>query len=69
MNQETDGEQRYRDYGIFNIVYIEKHAPWVNHVYLVTNGQKPEWLNLEHPKLKLVTHKEFMPNEKSEITE
>ncbi|WP_171967995.1 Stealth CR1 domain-containing protein, partial [Streptococcus salivarius] len=63
LDQEIDGEQRYRDYGIFNYWFrmIEKHAPWVNHVYLVTNGQKPEWLNLEHPKLKLVTHKEFIP--------
>ena len=65
IDQEIDGEQRYRDYGIFNYWFrmIEKHAPWVNHVYLVTNGQKPEWLNLEHPKLKLVAHKAFIPEE------
>lgn len=65
LDQEIDGEQRYRDYGIFNYWFrmIENHAPWVNRVYLVTNGQKPEWLNLEHPKLKLVTHKEFIPKE------
>lgn len=65
LNQENDGEQRYRDYGIFNYWFrmIEKHAPWVNRVYLVTNGQKPEWLNLEHPKLRWITHKEFMPKE------
>ena len=65
LNQEIDGEQRYRDYGVFNYWFrmIEKHAPWVNHVYLVTNGQKPEWLNLEHPKLRWITHKEFMPEE------
>lgn len=65
LDQEIDGEQRYRDYGIFNYWFrmIEKHAPWVNNVYLITNGQKPDWLNLDHPKLKLVTHKEFMPNE------
>ena len=65
LNQEIDGEQRYRDYGIFNYWFrmIEKHAPWVNNVYLITNGQKPKWLNLEHPKLKFVTHMEFMPKE------
>ncbi len=36
--RENDGEQRYRDYGIFNYWFrmIEKHAPWVNRVYLVT---------------------------------
>ena len=64
-NQEIDGEQRYRDYGIFNYWFrmIEKHATWVNNVYLITNGQKPDWLNLEHPKLRWITHKEFMPEE------
>ena len=42
LDQEIDGEQRYRDYGIFNYWFrmIEKHAPWVNNVYLITNGQK-----------------------------
>ena len=56
VNQDTDGEQRYRDYGTFNYWFrmIEKHAPWVNNIYLITNGQKPDWLNIEHPKLKLV---------------
>ena len=62
-NQDVDGDQRYRDYGTFHFWFrmIEKHAPWVNNVYLITNGQKPDWLNLEHPKLKLITHREFMP--------
>lgn len=56
LGEEIDGEQRYRDYGIFNYWFrmIEKHAPWVNNVYLITNGQKPDWLNLEHPKLMLL---------------
>jgi len=37
LDQEIDGEQRYRDYGIFNYWFrmIEKHAPWVNNVYLI----------------------------------
>lgn len=62
-NQDIDGDQRYRDYGTLHFWFrmIEKHAPWVNNVYLITNGQKPDWLNLEHPKLKLITHREFMP--------
>ena len=62
-NELVDGDLRYREFGIFNYWFrmIEKHAPWVNNVYLVTNGQKPEWLNLDHPKLRWITHKEFMP--------
>ena len=37
LNQEIDGEQRYRDYGVFNYWFrmIEKNAPWVNNVYLI----------------------------------
>ena len=37
---------------------IEKFAPWVRRVWLVTNGQVPNWLNLKHPRLTVVTHEE-----------
>jgi len=64
-DHHIDSDMRYRDYGTFNNWFrmIEKHASWVNKVFLITNGQKPEWLNLNHPKLRLVTHKEFMPRD------
>ena len=37
----------YRDYGTlrFAIRSIEKFAPWINHVFLLTNGQMPNWYN------------------------
>ena len=38
------------------------HAPWIRHVYLVTNGQIPNWLNIDHPKLTVVTHAEIFDN-------
>lgn len=61
----SDGDMRYRDYGTLNYWFrmIENHAPWINQIFLITNGQKPDWVNLNHPKLKLVTHKEFMPRD------
>uniref|UniRef100_A0A1I8IZL4 Stealth_CR2 domain-containing protein n=1 Tax=Macrostomum lignano TaxID=282301 RepID=A0A1I8IZL4_9PLAT len=31
-------------------------------VYLVTNGQVPNWLNLTNPRLTLITHEEIFPN-------
>ena len=51
-----DTPVRYRDLGTLKYVLrsIEKFAPWVRQVFLVTNGQAPEWLNLECKKLKLV---------------
>ena len=42
---------------------VERHAPWVNNIYLITNGQRPKWLNVNHPKLKWVRHEEFIPEE------
>ena len=65
VDNDGDNLHRYRDYGTFNYWFrmVEKHAPWVNNIYLITNGQKPEWLNLNHPKLKWVRHSDFMPEE------
>lgn len=42
---------------------VEKFAPWVNKIFFVTNGQKPYWLDVTHPKLQWVKHDEFIPNE------
>lgn len=38
---------------------LEKYAPWINHVYIVTNGQIPYWLNLDYEKVTVVTHEEI----------
>lgn len=54
---------RYRDWDNFQYWFrgVEKFAPWVNKVHLVTCGHVPKWLNLSHPKLHVVRHEDFMP--------
>ena len=42
---------------------IERFAPWVNHVFFVTWGHLPPWLNVSHPKLKIVNHREYIPED------
>ncbi len=42
---------------------VERFAPWVNKIHFVTCGQKPDWLNVNHPKLSLVNHKDYIPSE------
>ena len=56
---------RYREMNIFNYWFraVEKFAPWVNKVYLVTNGKFPDWINIDNPKLVLVKHEDYMPKE------
>ena len=34
----------------FSLRSILQHAPWVRNIYIVTNGQIPNWLNMEHPR-------------------
>lgn len=58
----TNSKIRYRDWDQLKYWFrgVEKYAPWVNNIYFVTCGQKPEWLNENHPKIKLVNHKDYM---------
>ena len=56
---------RFRDYGLLKFWFrgVEKFAPWVRKIHFVTCGQKPEWLNENHPKINLVNHKDFIPEQ------
>ena len=62
LNDAVAGEKRYKDTGFFRYFFrgVEKYAPWVNKVYLVTDNQYPSWLNLKHEKLVLVDHKDII---------
>ncbi|KJE88467.1 N-acetylglucosamine-1-phosphate transferase [Capsaspora owczarzaki ATCC 30864] len=46
----------------FSLRSLETHAPWVRNVYVVTNGQIPNWLNLDHPRMHLITHEDIFVN-------
>ncbi|KAG8227809.1 hypothetical protein J437_LFUL006223 [Ladona fulva] len=46
----------------YSLRSVEQFAPWVRHIWLVTNGQIPHWINLEHPRLTLITHDEIFLN-------
>ncbi len=66
--QGKDGgeeEARFRDWGFFKYWFraVETYAPWVNRVFLVTNGKFPDWINEKHPKLVLVKHSDYIPEE------
>ncbi len=58
-------EARFRDYGFMKYWFrgVDKFAPWVRKIHFVTCGQKPDWLDENHPKLVLVDHKDFIPEQ------
>ncbi|ESO99577.1 hypothetical protein LOTGIDRAFT_238796 [Lottia gigantea] len=41
---------------------LMRFAPWVHHIFIVTNGQIPYWLNMDNPQVTVVTHEELFPN-------
>jgi hypothetical protein len=45
----------------YSLRSVEMYAPWVNHIYIVTDGQTPAWLNTNHPKIRIVDHSEILP--------
>ena len=66
QERKTDRrKERYRDWD--NLQYwfrgVEQYAPWVRKIHFVTWGHLPEWLNTDHPKLNIVRHEDFIPDE------
>ena len=43
----------------YSLRSIERFAPWINNIFIVTDDQTPDWLNTDHPKITLVDHKEI----------
>jgi hypothetical protein len=43
----------------YSLRSLEMYADWVRNVYIVTDDQVPPWLNLAHPKVNLVDHREL----------
>lgn len=56
-------EDRYRDWGTLRYLFrgIAKFAPWFRYIFLISDEQIPEWLNLKNSKIKVVDHKNFIP--------
>ena len=66
-NRQAFGKERTREWDTFKYWFrgIEKNCPWVNKVFLVVQNKNhiPEWLNIDHPKLRIVYHEEYIPKD------
>lgn len=45
----------------YSLRSVEMYAPWIRKIFIVTDDQIPEWLDLSNPKIKMVDHKDIMP--------
>ena len=64
-DEGMNSEARYSDNGElkYSLRSIEKYAPWIRNIFIVTDNQTPEWLDLNHPKVRIVDHTEILPSE------
>ena len=62
--RDNSSDNRFRDSGelLFSLRSIEKFAPWIRRIHIVTNGQVPAWLNTDCERISLVTHKHIFSN-------
>ena len=58
-------EARFRDYGFLKYWFrgVGKFAPWVRKIHFVTSSQIPQWLDADNPKIHVVNHKDYIPEQ------
>ena len=49
---------RERDELRYSLRSIDMFAPWVRHIFIVTAGQRPSWLDDSHPQITVIDHRE-----------
>lgn len=47
----------------YSLRSVEKYAPWIRKIFIVTDNQIPKWLDTTNPKIRIVDHTEIMPPE------
>ena len=47
----------------YSLRSVEMYASWVRRIFIVTDEQVPEWLNVSNPKVRVVDLTEIMPSE------
>ena len=63
VHKDSNSSNRFRDRQElkYSLRSLHQYAPFVNHIYIVTCGQKPSWIK-PHPKITFVHHEEIFQN-------
>lgn len=62
-NSYGDRPERFRERGLLKYFFrcIDKNMPWVRNVFFLTRQNVPAWLDTSNPKLCIVKHEDFIP--------
>lgn len=64
VDKEANNPCRFTDNGElkYSLRSVELYAPWVNKIYIVTDNQIPNWLNLDNPKIEIIKQNDILLN-------
>ena len=64
-NSSTNFNGRYlnNDELKFSLRSVERYAPWIRKIFIVTDNQTPKWLDISNPKIQIIDHKDILPHE------
>lgn len=48
----------------YSLRSVEQNANWIKNIYIITDKQVPEWLNLDNPRINIIDHSQITPQEK-----
>lgn len=62
IDKEANNPCRFVDNGElkYSLRSVELYAPWVNKIYIVTDNQIPNWLNLNNPKIQIINQNDIL---------
>lgn len=65
INQQATDKCRFIDNQElkYSLRSVEKYAPWINNIYIITDNQIPKWLDTNNEKIHIIDHKDIMPAE------
>ena len=63
VDKEANNPCRFTDNGElkYSLRSVELYAPWINKIYIVTDNQIPNWLNLDNPKIEIINQNDILP--------
>ena len=63
--RDPDMDRQYRNWDFFKYWFrgVDRFAPWVHKVFVITDHQAPDWLDHENEKLVLINHEDYIPPE------
>lgn len=65
LDNDSVGDCRFIDNDElkYSLRSLEKFAPWINNIFIVTDNQIPNWLDTTNPKIHIIDHTQIMPPE------